>query len=79
MCVLQDPNAPESGEECFQTLTLGDGQAKYQIESTDKQLIVNTQVKLPDGLTCDRCVLRWHYNAGMCFILTKKNIHMSYL
>ncbi|XP_044264472.1 uncharacterized protein LOC123011198 [Tribolium madens] len=64
VCVLQDPNAPESGEECFQPITLANGEPRYYIQSTDKSLIVDTQVKLPDGLKCDRCVLRWHYNCG---------------
>jgi hypothetical protein len=64
LCVLQDPNAPESGEDCFQPLTLSNGEPRYDIQVTDKTLTADLQVKLPDGLTCDRCVLRWHYNAG---------------
>ncbi|RZB84929.1 uncharacterized protein BDFB_010861 [Asbolus verrucosus] len=64
LCVLQDATAPESGEDCFQPVTLGNGAIQYDVVSTAKNLTIDTQVKLPDGLKCDRCVLRWHYNTG---------------
>ncbi|EFA07372.2 uncharacterized protein LOC657063 [Tribolium castaneum] len=62
VCVLQDPSAPESGEECFQPISLANGDDRYNVTFSERT--VNTQVKLPDGLTCDRCVLRWHYIGG---------------
>ena len=65
--MLDDPNAPESGEGCFQPLTLGDGSPKYVLPNTEEihdLQEVYTTVKLPDGFTCERCVLRWTYTAG---------------
>jgi hypothetical protein len=66
ICVLDDPNAPESGEDCFKPVTLGDGSPKYVLPNKEEEdnVTVNLTLKLPDGLTCERCVLRWHYNAG---------------
>jgi hypothetical protein len=66
LCVLEDPNAPESGEDCFKPITLGDGSPKYVLPNKEEEDndTVNLTLKLPDGLTCDRCVLRWNYNAG---------------
>ncbi|KAL3287258.1 hypothetical protein HHI36_001735 [Cryptolaemus montrouzieri] len=62
ICVLEDPNAPESGEDCFKPIKLGDGSSQYNVSATEN--IINHTVILPAGLICDRCVLRWHYNAG---------------
>ncbi|XP_044746681.1 uncharacterized protein LOC123308179 [Coccinella septempunctata] len=62
ICVLENPSAPESGEDCFKPVTLEDGSEHYNVSSVEKT--INNRVKLPDGLTCDRCVFRWHYNAG---------------
>lgn len=61
LCVLEDPTKPEA-EECFTDLTLADGSSYYSVKDTDYS--ITNQVKLPDGVTCDRCVLRWHYKAG---------------
>ncbi|XP_044745595.1 uncharacterized protein LOC123307378 [Coccinella septempunctata] len=65
LCVLEDPTKPESGEDCFQPLTLSDGSSQYNIpgEENDSFNVTNAVV-LPPNLTCDRCVLRWHYTAG---------------
>lgn len=62
LCVLNDPNAPESGEDCFQKLLLEDGSEKYTVLANDYD--VRNRVVLPQNLTCERCVLRWHYNTG---------------
>ena len=62
MCVLQNPNAPESGEDCFQALTLENGNTQYNVVPEEKEIY--PRVRLPSGLRCDRCVLRWHYQAG---------------
>lgn len=62
LCVLDNPNAPESGESCFQALTLANGSAKYQVSAGE--FTVNNRVALPAGLRCSRCVLRWQYRAG---------------
>jgi hypothetical protein len=66
LCVLEDANAPESGEDCFQPLTLGDGSSTYVLPNKQEEgpTTVDLTVKLPDGLTCERCVFRWNYNAG---------------
>ncbi|EFA07375.2 hypothetical protein TcasGA2_TC016350 [Tribolium castaneum] len=61
LCVLKDPTKPET-EDCFVDLPLADGSSKYPV-SADEYEIVN-QVQLPAGVTCDRCVLRWHYKSG---------------
>jgi hypothetical protein len=62
LCVLKDPNAPELDENCFVPLTFSDGSAKYNVQQRDKQ--VYNKIKLPKTISCDRCVLRWHYTAG---------------
>ncbi|KAJ8967646.1 hypothetical protein NQ317_016537 [Molorchus minor] len=61
LCVLEDPSAPESGEDCFIPLTLKDGSKQYSVTSTD--FYVTNYVKLPE-ITCEHCVLRWTYTAG---------------
>ncbi|KAJ3649516.1 hypothetical protein Zmor_021256 [Zophobas morio] len=61
LCVLSNPSLPET-EECFTDLTLADGSSSYSVQADD--YIVNNKVQLPAGLTCDRCVLRWHYKSG---------------
>jgi hypothetical protein len=75
LCVLEDANAPESGEDCFQPLTLGDGSSTYVLPNKQEEgpTTVDLTVKLPDGLTCERCVFRWNYNAG-----TVTNNSLSY-
>ncbi|CAH0551843.1 unnamed protein product [Brassicogethes aeneus] len=62
LCKLEDPNAPESGEECFQPLKFANGSDIFQIYPLDFH--VENQVVLPENITCDRCVLRWHYHTG---------------
>ncbi|XP_018328442.1 uncharacterized protein LOC108739172 [Agrilus planipennis] len=61
ICALKDPNAHEP-EECFVDLPLIDGTYKHSVDS-EVNIYVN-QIQLPANLTCDRCVLRWHYNTG---------------
>ncbi|XP_045483829.1 uncharacterized protein LOC123689071 [Harmonia axyridis] len=62
LCALEDPTKPESGEECFQELSLENGSPAYIVSPTD--YYVYNRVKLPENFTCNRCVLRWHYTAG---------------
>lgn len=61
LCILKEPNALEE-EECFTKLKFEDGNERYSITS-DMYMVYN-RVKLPDDITCDQCVLRWHYNTG---------------
>lgn len=67
MCVLKNPNAIETGEDCFEPLTLSNGQRDYEVLTGINEF--DTKVKLPDGLKCARCVLRWHYQAGKYFLI----------
>ncbi|XP_074042485.1 uncharacterized protein isoform X2 [Leptinotarsa decemlineata] len=61
LCQLEDPNAPESGEECFQDLLLENGSSKHMISRDD--YYVYNRVQLPN-IKCERCVLRWTYRCG---------------
>ncbi|KAJ8963263.1 hypothetical protein NQ318_018730 [Aromia moschata] len=61
LCVLEDPNAPESGEDCFLPLLLEDGSSQYNVSKMDYDVF--NRVQLPE-MTCERCVLRWNYRAG---------------
>ncbi|XP_074597611.1 uncharacterized protein LOC141852490 [Brevipalpus obovatus] len=52
----------EVTQECLDMNTLeieGSTDRKYPVSRTDP-----IRVKLPDGLTCERCVLQWDYTAG---------------
>ncbi|CAG9835450.1 unnamed protein product [Diabrotica balteata] len=64
LCQLEDPNAPEPGEFCFEDLLLEDGSANYRVAEEDE--VVYNRVRLP-GFQCPRCVLRWTYKAGNNF------------
>nr|XP_023027781.1 uncharacterized protein LOC111515816 [Leptinotarsa decemlineata] len=61
LCKLEDPNAPESGEDCFQDLLLEDGSSTFEIMPDDFE--VQNRVQLPE-IKCERCVLRWTYRCG---------------
>ncbi|XP_018560921.1 uncharacterized protein LOC108903286 [Anoplophora glabripennis] len=62
LCVLEDPDGPESGEDCFMPLVLEDGSTYYNV--TKEEFDIANRVQLPSGITCERCVLRWHYRTG---------------
>ncbi|KAL0278774.1 UNVERIFIED_CONTAM: hypothetical protein PYX00_000489 [Menopon gallinae] len=49
-------------EECFSTLLLDNGTDKYNVTTGPGDFRMN--VKLPKGLRCKHCVLRWHYRGG---------------
>jgi hypothetical protein len=61
LCILSDPSKPET-EECFVDLKLSDGSSAYNVKSDD--YIISNNIQLPAGVTCERCVLRWHYKSG---------------
>jgi len=64
LCPLNSSDELET-EECFMKnpLKLEDGSDKYILPSSNVGLYSMT-VKLPANLTCDQCVLRWHYTCG---------------
>lgn len=64
ICSLADPDEIET-EDCFAKypLSLEDGSYSYALNTSDVGLYPIT-VKLPDELTCDRCVLRWDWTTG---------------
>ena len=57
-------------QECLDRnlLTLEDGMTSYQIENPAIGFYF-PMVRLPQGLTCNNCVLQWRYRGG------KLNIH----
>ncbi|XP_056629828.1 uncharacterized protein LOC130440590 [Diorhabda sublineata] len=61
LCELEDPNAPESGEDCFKSLLLEDGSTNFTV--TEDMSEVTNRVVLPN-IDCPRCVLRWTYVTG---------------
>nr|CAI5847827.1 unnamed protein product [Callosobruchus analis] len=61
LCELPNPDLPEPGEECFFPLALEDNTSKYNVDSTEFQIL--NRVRLPN-MTCSRCVFRWSYTAG---------------
>lgn len=58
LCNLDD--GPET-EERFQTLNLENGSVRFPVNESIYHFI---KVRLPKNLTCDHCVLRWHYKSG---------------
>ena len=53
-----------ANQECFDKylLKLSDGSTQYKVGSATGYHDV--LVKLPDGVTCDYCVIQWTYTAG---------------
>ncbi|XP_022916462.2 uncharacterized protein [Onthophagus taurus] len=62
LCKLEDPTSYESGEKCFKKLKLEDGSDKFPVPSNQWKFV--NRVQLPSDVTCERCVLRWHYKSG---------------
>lgn len=67
LCNLTNPNTYET-EECFEVLKQPNGEDKYVLPSTNVGYY-ETELKLPEGFVCERCVLRWHYDTGKFFII----------
>ncbi|KAL3287336.1 hypothetical protein HHI36_001810 [Cryptolaemus montrouzieri] len=63
ICDLRNSSKPESGEKCFRPLKLADGKSFHKVGPAPPTNIFNA-VKLPEGLKCRRCVLRWEYLTG---------------
>ncbi|GLV40235.1 uncharacterized protein CBL_03616 [Carabus blaptoides fortunei] len=62
LCNLTDPDTYET-EDCFDELKLADGNEIYKLPSSDTGYYA-VDIQLPVHYTCERCVLRWHYNTG---------------
>lgn len=69
LCKIEDSTKPET-DDCFQLLKTADGKEKYVVPSTENGYY-KVDLQLPAGVTCDHCTLRWHYNTGKIFSLTK--------
>ncbi|XP_008211706.2 uncharacterized protein LOC103316982 [Nasonia vitripennis] len=70
VCPLSRPDELET-EECFDKhpLKLADGSDQFQLKAGVTG-DVNIDLVLPEGLTCEHCVFRWHWkvanNWGQC-------------
>lgn len=59
---MSNPSTYEE-EECFQDVKLADGGDIYKLPSPNVG-VYKIDLKLPERLSCERCVLRWTYTAG---------------
>lgn len=61
ICNLDDDT---ESEECFEKnqVLFEDGSSKYPVPA--EVFMFYPEIRLPPGLTCDHCVLRWYYTAG---------------
>jgi hypothetical protein len=50
-------------ETCFRDNQLLFGDGSLRIYDIDYDRITRVQVRLPQGLSCDRCVLQWEWSA----------------
>lgn len=64
MCWRNETSERET-EDCFEKLQLVNGSYIYHIPSNENQSFKRViQVQLPRDRTCDKCVLRWHWEAS---------------
>jgi len=63
LCENNDPSKDKT-QECFDRhlLEFTSGGTRMEIGQGNK--LFRYQVKLPAGVTCQQCILQWHYNAG---------------
>lgn len=62
LCKLNDSKELET-EECFQPLELADGSGnRYPVAKGVRHFKVD--LKLPEGVKCEHCVIRWNYRTG---------------
>ncbi|CAL8126864.1 unnamed protein product [Orchesella dallaii] len=54
---------PET-EGCFRKLVLGNGDTFWPMRLGDGDFDIQTTAKLPDGVTCEHCVIRMHYRGA---------------
>ena len=69
-------------QKCFDdnVLPLAEtGASRFYIpKGTPKTAMVEYQVALPRGLTCEQCVIQWTWTAGMLFIKFSLFIKIKY-
>lgn len=61
LCMLKCEKELEE-EECFEPLFFDDGSDRQIV---DESGIYENKLVLPEDYTCEHCVLRWHYKAGI--------------
>jgi len=63
LCENNDPQNDKS-QECFDRhlLEFASGETRMEVGQGNK--LFKYRVKLPAGVTCQQCILQWHYNAG---------------
>lgn len=76
MCNLEDPDTYEN-DECFKVINTVKGDDKYYLLSGETGYY-EVDLQLPEDLTCDRCVLRWHWNTGKPVKPEKQDSRNSY-
>lgn len=79
MCWRNETSEKET-EECFEKLQLVNGSYIYHIPSHENQAFKRViQVQLPRDRTCDKCILRWHWEASKYLktIFTKENLNQE--
>jgi len=54
---------PET-EDCFRTLTLGNGQNLWPMRLGDGDFWIETTAQLPSDIRCEQCTLRLHYRGA---------------
>ncbi|OXA47274.1 uncharacterized protein LOC110855721 [Folsomia candida] len=50
-------------ETCFRANPLRFGDGSLRVYEIDRQGVTSLQIQLPQGLSCDRCVLQWEWAA----------------
>jgi len=54
---------PET-EDCFRPMVLSNGDTFWPMRLGDGDFNISTTAKLPDGVRCERCVIRLHYRGA---------------
>ena len=67
ICPVTDENV-EVTQECLDSNLLTINGNGYKRELSSNEFKTTMKVKLPDGMSCDHCVLQWHYRAGNSWV-----------
>ncbi|XP_015439710.1 PREDICTED: uncharacterized protein LOC107194583 [Dufourea novaeangliae] len=63
LCPLHSSNELET-EDCFNRYPLQLSDGSYSLSVPSSQYEFNVGVRLPGGVTCNQCVVRWNYRSG---------------